>query len=234
MLTISHRGYCADHPENTLEAFRAAIALGVDGIETDVRLSADRLPILCHDRVAPNGKEVSLLTRNELADILGHAVPTLDEALDLDVWSGLWNIEIKTPYAAEVAMPLLDDYADSREILVTSFWHDLVRNVALGGKHRCGILVASYPSDSQSLVAILERLPSVESIVWDYEIFDRSLVKVASERNITTFVYGVKSKSEHEDCCSMGLEGVITDHPKYILSMGEVANETKYGGVQKR
>src|SRR4029079_9965150 len=118
MLNISHRGYCAEHAENTLDSFRAAISLGVDGIETDVRLSADGLPILCHDRVVPDGREVALLTRVELAEALGHPVPTLDEALDL--WAGgLWNIEIKTPSVVDTTLGVLGDYASTRSILIT-------------------------------------------------------------------------------------------------------------------
>ena len=35
----AHRGWSAAHPENTMEAFRAAIALGVDQIETDIRVT---------------------------------------------------------------------------------------------------------------------------------------------------------------------------------------------------
>lgn len=46
---IAHRGYQKAYPENTLRAFRAAIAAGALYIETDVLLSADRQPVLYHD-----------------------------------------------------------------------------------------------------------------------------------------------------------------------------------------
>ena len=51
MLLLAHRGYHLSVPENTMAAFAAAVALGVDGIETDVRLSRDGLPVIIHDRV---------------------------------------------------------------------------------------------------------------------------------------------------------------------------------------
>ena len=44
-----HRGYAAEYPENTLLSFEKAIELGVDGIEFDVWLSSDKVPVLMHD-----------------------------------------------------------------------------------------------------------------------------------------------------------------------------------------
>ena len=44
-----HRGYCAKYPENTLISFEAALDLGVDGIEFDVWLTSDKVPMLMHD-----------------------------------------------------------------------------------------------------------------------------------------------------------------------------------------
>lgn len=48
-LRTAHRGACVYEPENTLEAFQSAVDIGVDMIETDVRLTADEVPILAHD-----------------------------------------------------------------------------------------------------------------------------------------------------------------------------------------
>jgi glycerophosphoryl diester phosphodiesterase len=48
-LVVAHRGDSATHPENTLEAFEAAIAAGADAIEFDVRLTSDGAPVLMHD-----------------------------------------------------------------------------------------------------------------------------------------------------------------------------------------
>ena len=48
-LIIGHRGASAVAPENTLVAFREAIAAGSDGIEFDVRLTRDGVPVIIHD-----------------------------------------------------------------------------------------------------------------------------------------------------------------------------------------
>ena len=49
-LVIGHRGASGLCPENTLAAFRLALALGADGVEMDVQLSADGQPVVIHDR----------------------------------------------------------------------------------------------------------------------------------------------------------------------------------------
>ena len=48
-LIIGHRGASAIAPENTLAAFKRAIQDGADGIEFDVRLSQDGVPVVIHD-----------------------------------------------------------------------------------------------------------------------------------------------------------------------------------------
>jgi glycerophosphoryl diester phosphodiesterase len=45
----AHRGWCAKYPENTMEAFRAAVELGVDQIELDVRVTRDGELVIIHD-----------------------------------------------------------------------------------------------------------------------------------------------------------------------------------------
>ena len=48
-LIIGHRGASAVAPENTIASFREAIAAGADGIEFDVRLTRDGVPVVIHD-----------------------------------------------------------------------------------------------------------------------------------------------------------------------------------------
>ena len=47
---VAHRGYALHYPENTLIGIEAAIRAGARYIEVDVQLSADRVPVLFHDR----------------------------------------------------------------------------------------------------------------------------------------------------------------------------------------
>ena len=72
-LIIGHRGASAHAPENTLAAFRRAVEDGADGVEFDVRLSKDGIPVVIHDsrllRTTGVNRRVSDLTAEELARV---------------------------------------------------------------------------------------------------------------------------------------------------------------------
>lgn len=48
--TIAHRGFKAEHPENTMKAFKGAVEVGSHAIETDIHLSKDDVVVLSHVR----------------------------------------------------------------------------------------------------------------------------------------------------------------------------------------
>lgn len=107
-----HRGASSTLPENTLSAFELAFEVGAEGIELDVALSADGIPIVMHDRsidrTTDGTGDVNALTLEQLRGMDaggGQRIPTLDEVLALALRYGAEvNIEIK---AADAAAPVL-------------------------------------------------------------------------------------------------------------------------------
>lgn len=106
MMVAAHRGDSAHFPENTMAAFRAAIEVGVDMIETDVRLTNDGVPVLMHDktvdRTTDGTDDVKDMTFAELRALnagteeLPQQIPTLSELLELLQGTGVTlNLEIK-------------------------------------------------------------------------------------------------------------------------------------------
>lgn len=214
MLVIAHRGYHTENIENTLAAFEAAVKLGVDGIETDVRISSDGYLVLIHDRII-SGKEVRLLTRKEIENETGYQVATLDEALKH--FPGIiWNIEIKTREGLELIIRVLEKYQSDRTILVTSFRHDVIAICALSLKVDCGLLVAHRPLSLNSLLIDSSEIPGINHIVWDYDILDGSLLKESAVAGYNNFIYGLETKSEFDYCKKINVDGVITDAPFLI------------------
>ncbi|MGE0608789.1 MAG: glycerophosphodiester phosphodiesterase [Pirellulales bacterium] len=213
MLVIAHRGFHAEAPENTLAAFEAARRLGVDGIETDLRISADGATVLYHDRVAPDGRPICAVTRAELAQQAGYAVPTLDEALQQSA-AGLWLLEVKTPDAAPAAVAAVRRYGATHRLVVISFWHTVVRQVASQVEGDYGVLMCHRPCDARALYPDWSR--GVKTIVWHYEFLDAEVLAQARSAGLRSFVYGVETAAEHQQCVDWGLDGVITDHPPLL------------------
>lgn len=92
---IAHRGlHGGERIENSLDAFRAAISKGV-GVELDIQLSADRIPVVCHDydlkRVFGVDQRVSDMTADALRAV---GVPCLREVLTV--------LDGKVPLVAEI------------------------------------------------------------------------------------------------------------------------------------
>ncbi len=216
MLLFAHRGYHAEAPENSLAAFEAAIKLGVDGIETDVRLSRDGLPVIIHDRLTPRKRAVAELTRREIESDLGHSVPVLNEILDAfpDV---LWNIEVKNPEAWPAASKVLAQFQARRRLVVTSFRHDVVKRCAEELAIDCGLLLAHRPLDVSAVMAACATHTHIRAIAWDYNILDDAVLRAVAAGGWGNYVYGAITQAEHQRCVALGLTGLITDHPPLIL-----------------
>lgn len=215
MLLFAHRGCHAQAPENSFAAFQAAVEMGVDGIETDVRLSADGLAVIIHDRLTPQQRPVAELTRREIEHDVGHAVPVLDEILDAfpDV---IWNIEIKNPEAAQVAVGTLTYFQPKRRLLVSSFRHDVVRQCAAELGIDAALLLASRPLDVEALIADCAPTPTIKAIVWDYNVVDDKVLDVVAAKGWRNYIYGAITEREHARCVQSGIAGLITDYPERV------------------
>lgn len=216
MLNFSHRGYHEEYPENTLEAFDAAVAMGVEGIETDVRLSRDGKLILFHGRLIPEGFAVKDLTHQELEQQMGYKIPTLEQVLH--TWTSVrWDIELKAVPALGGVLSTLRQFADKQRFLVTSFDHQLVKRCAEALEVPSGILTYYNPLNVDQFFADFTRCPPhLRSIVWGYELLNKDLVTEAAARGLDNYVFDLYTPEEHCSCQNYALTGVITDYPQLL------------------
>ena len=143
----AHRGFSETYPENTMEAFRAAIAVGVDQIETDVRITKDGELVLIHDdlvdRTTNGAGKVEDMTLAELraldagikkdARFAGARIPLLKELFELvkdhptmtlDLELKEYPTEGREAIAFEVCdrvLAMADAYGYTDRIVVNSF-----------------------------------------------------------------------------------------------------------------
>ena len=140
----AHRGCSFHYPENTLTAFREAVTLpGLTGIETDVQLTKDGVPVIIHDekvdRTTDGEGWVKDFTLAELQALhikgkdgdVPERIPTLEELLDLlapYLKDGLYlNLELKNskvlyPGLEQKVVDLVAKYGVESQIVYSSFY----------------------------------------------------------------------------------------------------------------
>ncbi len=154
-LILGHRGASTHAPENTLAAFARALSDGADGIEFDVRLSRDGIPVVIHDatltRTGSIDRPVSDLTASELQQIdvgswfardnpnrptfVDEKLPTLTQVFELfRTNNGLLYIEMKCdrnegPALAAAVVSLSRSSRIAERVVVESFDHTAIAAV---------------------------------------------------------------------------------------------------------
>jgi len=99
-LIIGHRGASAFAPENTMAAFRLALEVGADGIEFDVRLSRDGVPVVIHDEnLKRTGSTPVLVSSLSLAEL---------KKIDVGSWFDRTNKSTQRSYVNET-IPTLEE-----------------------------------------------------------------------------------------------------------------------------
>ena len=131
---LSHRGESDDAPENTLRAFSLAMERDSDGIELDIRLTADGDVVCVHDETLERVAGVKLAVADaSLAELRNHyPVPLLSEALALLRPGKHMQIELKgvQPLARPLKQVLEQWGGDRRSLALSSFEEETIRNAA--------------------------------------------------------------------------------------------------------
>lgn len=120
VLVLGHRGYRSKYLENTIESIIGALKAGADGVEVDVRLTRDGVPIVYHDpslrRLAGVKKRVKELTVSDVKNLKvrkSAPIPTLAEVLDVIVkYSSrrpLIDLEVKDYKASGRLLKLVEE-----------------------------------------------------------------------------------------------------------------------------
>ena len=102
-IAFAHRGGAAHRRENTLDAFRSAKERGATGIESDVRLSRDGIPILAHDPTVRRGVRRLTVARQDASDLAAHDIPRLADLYDV-AGDLHFSLDVKTPDAGEASI----------------------------------------------------------------------------------------------------------------------------------
>ncbi len=143
-LTLGHRGFSARHLENSMEAFRAALAAGMDGFELDVQPTQDGVCQVLHDDdLARTAQRGGILRRMKAAELPllrnGEPVPRLSEVLELP--ARLVNVELKGEPGWKQALAAVEAAGALDRVLFSSFEHSEIFQLwSACHEARCGLL----------------------------------------------------------------------------------------------
>lgn len=142
-LILAHRGAWDQAPQNSLAAVHRAIELGCDGIEIDVRRTADGHMVVVHD-ARVQWRPVRRLTHGELqARMRAGQAPLLADVLDAAAGRLLVDVELKEDGYVDEALMLVAQRLPSDSFVITSFQPRVLAQVKRHQPEaRTGLLIA--------------------------------------------------------------------------------------------
>ena len=223
---IAHRGVPREFPENSLPGFAAALALGVDGIELDVQVTADGIPVVHHDPQlgrpavagAPlSGRTIASLT---LAELRAHelapgvGVPALDDVLGLVNGAATVYVEVKATGAERAVATRLA----GREpwTAVHGFNHRVPSRMRqLIPSLDVGVLSSSY---------LLDNLAPLRSVgardLWQHwAMIDAPLVDAVHGAGGRVIAWTANDAEAMSALAVLGVDGICTDVPAVAIGL---------------
>ena len=234
--TIGHRGSSYLYPENTLASIEQAFREGAQIVEVDVRLSADRIPVLMHDTMlnrTTNGRgrsDAHTLAQLRLLDagswksprFRDERVPTLAEALKRAAGKGPLYLDIKVPGMAEAIRRVVARHGfahDSILIAVNSIdrmqrFHQALPDTPL-------VWFGGIPEDWENAWFELLRRFNVTAIevYWPVlrETADiRQFATAAARHHIALWTYILNDITAYRQARAAGVTGIETDVPQLL------------------
>ena len=207
-LLLGHRGARAIRsiPENTLGSFEQAMLDGCDGFEFDVRLTADKKAIICHDPDV-NGVSIAGARREDLAGL-----PILQDVLS-DFTARAWlDIELKVEGLEPQLSEALRVNIPKRGIVVSSF--------------QTGILTTLHAEDpSLPLGLISDRAANLQTwnqlpVAWvipHYSLVTKELIDDVHKAGKRIMVWTVNDADRMVRYATWGVDGLIADDTALLV-----------------
>ena len=232
-LNIAHRGASLAAPANTLAAFDKAVELGADGIEFDVHLSADSVPVVIHDFTVDGSTDghgrVADMTLAQLRRLdagAGEHIPTLEEVLAAMGERLLLNIELKSLSMRDnglerAVIAQVERHGLGGNVILSSFNPLSLRRAKEIAPHiQTGLLYAPYlPLPLRR--AWLAPFAPHEARHPEHTMVDARYVAWARRRGYQINTWTVDDRDEMRRLIGLGVDGIITNVPDVLHSILE-------------
>ncbi|WP_347549704.1 glycerophosphodiester phosphodiesterase family protein [Pseudalkalibacillus hwajinpoensis] len=247
-IIFAHRGASRQCPENTMSAYKRAVEIGAEGIEIDVQLSRDGIPVVFHDRTLKRttaGKGIVTQTSfSELRNLdagswfapsfKDERIPSLEEVLIFaSEYPDLWlNIELKyynedDDKLARATIPLIKKYRSYKNTVISSFEHDRLLEV-----HKLWSKVETAPLYKGNLHEpwhYAKKLKA-EALHPHYKSLHHSLIQSVHSHGIAIRPYTVNDKRWIRQFLEWEVDGLMTDVPDLAL---DIMNNNHLSQIKK-
>jgi len=204
-------------PENTIAAFEAAIEAGSDGIEFDVRLSSDGVPVVIHDetlhRTSGVRRRVADMALNELNRF---DVPSLAQVFELFESNDLiLYLEMKEVEVAEKCCQLIAQHRFKDRVIFECFEHSALKIVKnIDSTFRIAPLFQPPAS------FILKRALALgaNEIALHHRLTNKRLVKKAGDAGLRVVTWTVDDPAWIERAKEDGIDALITNNPSALIA----------------
>lgn len=236
---IAHRGANAEAPENTVAAFDAAMGHGVDGLEFDVQITGDGVPVIFHDdtlkRMTGEKGSIPDYPHEAVAGFetgarycgkwRADAIPDLEAVLAAYAGRAVLMIELK-------AVGRAGNAADRKNRLARRFVECIERRV--DNTRRKNLFILSF--DADILEAVRQRAPDLKLILnikkpfaapapardaksrfYGYGVplqrLSREFVRACHNAGQMVMTYSCNSETEIDRALAMEVDALLTDDP---------------------
>jgi glycerophosphoryl diester phosphodiesterase len=216
IINIAHRGYTRDFPDNTLEAFRAALELGVDGVEFDVQETADAEFMIHHDD-SIGGTPIATMTAQQVADHLvagRYRIPRLQEALKLLGKGLIFVVELKQVRSLEKFISILRANADVSRLVAVSFSRELIIRMSETAPDIMRAVITSTSSAAGS-PGIAQSIGST-AIGMRCQDLDGAVIAKLHKDGTMVFVWDCSGAESLRTVIKYDIDGVISDVPDLV------------------
>lgn len=223
----AHRGVSRWTPENTMAAFAAAVTSGADGIELDLHLSSDGVPVVIHDetleRTTDGRGPVAEMTLHQLQqldagswfspDFAGEPIPTLDNVLATFGGQLRLNLEIKAYSAGVAVLELLRHYPNA-DILISSF--DLALLKRLRAMDESLSLAALYEAGNWRRAVEMAVDFKASAFHPGVTQTNRSVIQSCGRAGLPVSVWAVDDVSVAKSLVRAGVTGLFSNDPSVL------------------
>ncbi len=224
MQIFAHRGLSSLYPENTMAAFKAAASLDIDGIELDVQLTGDLVPIVIHDAILDRTTTgTGVIKQHTFAELreysagahfsLAHTeekIPSLEEVLRWALGNQLiLNLELKDSsfLLVELVLELIKTYQLTDRVIISSFDHELISRIQ---GVPTAIITSEYIPDVERYLSLIGTK--------GYHFCDYCIPKeealALNKKGYHLRPYTVNHQERIRELLDWNLSGIFTDYPQ--------------------